>query len=224
MHETIVEYYDKLASNYDIDRFGNTYGKYIDYQEKQIIRRLLKGNDKNKTLDMACGTGRFLEYATYGIDASEEMLNIATTKFPNKTLIQGNVLHTNFEENKFDTVLSFHLVMHLTKSETRILLDEVRRITNAGGRFIFDFPSHHRRKLVNYKADNWHASNQISIDELKEMANGWTLKQYYGILFFPIHRLPVNLRKFCRSIDNWLCRSFIRKYASYLIVILEKQK
>ena len=224
MSEEIKEYYDQLASEYDSNRFDNSYGKYVDYQEKRIVRKLLQGYDIDKTLDMACGTGRFLDYATYGIDYSPQMLEVAQSKYPEKKLSERSILNSGFDDNTFSTILSFHAVMHLTKEETHAFLNEAYRITDVGGQLIFDFPSKDRRKLTNYKSDNWHASNDISINELKEMAKGWKLKSYYGILFFPIHRLPNSVRNIFRSVDNWFCRSFLRKYASYIIVVLEKER
>jgi hypothetical protein len=33
--DRIVDYYDGLAKSYDSDRFGNSYGRFIDRQERQ---------------------------------------------------------------------------------------------------------------------------------------------------------------------------------------------
>lgn len=221
--EIIKEYYNDLASEYDKDRFDNTYGQYIDRQEKKIIRKLLKNNRKDKTLDLACGTGRFLEFAGYGVDISPQMLREAQKKHPDCELFEASALHTPFEDASFETILSFHLIMHLDADTTSQFLKEARRLLKQGGKLIFDFPSKHRRKLVNYKSDNWHAANDFTPHEIVSLTDGWILKRYYGILFFPIHRLPSPIRKPMIAADTLLCHSFVRKYASYQIIVLEKR-
>ncbi len=221
--EIIKEYYNDLAGEYDKDRFDNTYGQYIDRQEKKIIRKLLADNPKDKTLDLACGTGRFLEFAKYGVDISPQMLREARKKHPECELFEGSALQTPFKDELFETILSFHLIMHLEPDTTVQFLKEAYRVLKKRGRLIFDFPSKDRRKLVNYKAKNWHAANDFTSHEIVGLTEGWKLKRYYGILFFPIHRIPSSLRKPMIALDNLLCHSFLRKYASYQIVVLEKQ-
>lgn len=77
MEKDIKEYYNKLASKYDQSRFANSYGKFIHIQEKRILTKYLGQLQNQKNLDLACGTGRFLNFASHGIDASEEMIKQA---------------------------------------------------------------------------------------------------------------------------------------------------
>ena len=223
MKNDISNYYNELADKYDDDRFGNTYGRYIDMQEKRIMSKLLKNNLKDRTLDLACGTGRFLDFACNGADASSQMLAIARQKYPDCNLQECNALETSFGNESFKTILSFHFVMHLNKEDTSAFLDETYRLLEPNGMLIFDFPSKYRRKLVNYKASSWHASNHLGIDDLEQIPNKWIVEKYYGILFFPIHRFPVKIRFLFKGLDTLLCRSFLKKYASYLIVVMRKK-
>jgi len=223
MKEEIKQYYDKLAAEYDENRFGNTYGEYIDRQEKVILHKLLKNTIKDETLDMPCGTGRLLNYAAYGADISPNMLKEAQLKYPDSKLFEYNALKTGFEDGQFQTILSFHFVMHLDKDSTKAFFTEAYRVLKPEGKLILDFPSKHRRKLVNYKSDNWHASNHLSINNIIEMDNRWIISKYYGILFLPIHRFPSNLRRFFIHLDSFICRSPFKHYASYLIVEMEKK-
>ncbi len=222
MQHSIKSYYDELAPEYDKDRFANSYGKYIDYQEKKILHKLLLNNNKEKTLDIACGTGRFLRYAKFGLDISPQMLQVAQQKYSNRMLFEGSALQTPFIDATFETIFSFHLIMHLNKDDTRLFLNETARIAQQGAKLIFDFPSKHRRQIVNYKIEGWHASNSLSAMEVQAMTTEWILKQSYGLMFFPIHRFPSSWRRFIRRIDRWICRSFLKKYASYTIVVLER--
>ncbi|WP_139423771.1 methyltransferase domain-containing protein [Chryseobacterium mulctrae] len=43
-------------------------------------------------LDLGCGRGRLLNFATHGVDFSQEMLNIAQEKFPYKQLNKLNFI------------------------------------------------------------------------------------------------------------------------------------
>ena len=37
--DKIIDYYDNLAETYDENRFENTYGKFIDKQERNILNQ-----------------------------------------------------------------------------------------------------------------------------------------------------------------------------------------
>lgn len=41
MRTDILKYYNNLAVTYDKNRFGNSYGKYIDQQEKSFLKYFL---------------------------------------------------------------------------------------------------------------------------------------------------------------------------------------
>lgn len=224
MNNEVITYYDKLAENYDLDRFENSYGKFIDKQERKILGKLLKSIDSENVLDLACGTGRLLNKAQFGVDASENMIKIAKKKFPNKSLRVSDASNTGFENEQFDAIFSFHLLMHLSKDKIIDIFDEAYRILNKNGRFIFDIPSKKRRKLFKYKTKTWHGATSFSEKELKRIfGNNWKIKRYYGILFLPIHRFPRFIRKTFLFLDNVLCKSFLKEYSSYLIFEVEKK-
>ena len=67
----VKEYYNSIANNYDKNRFGNSYGKFIDAEERKILAKWLIGMNKETILDYGCGTGRLSEFANSGIDISE---------------------------------------------------------------------------------------------------------------------------------------------------------
>ncbi len=224
MNEEIKTYYNNLASTYNENRFENSYGKYIDFQERTFLKSILPATENNKILDLGCGTGRFLNFANYGIDISPKMVEIAKLKFPEKEIIESSVSSISYPENYFNYIYSLHVIMHLDKETTKIFLDETYEKLKKNGKLIYDFPSEKRRKIVNYKAKNWHAANQFSINEiLKLTENKWELTRYKGILFLPIHRFPKFTRPLFLYIDNFLCNSFFREYASYIIIELEKK-
>ena len=222
--KVLKDYYNNLASNYDNNRFGNTYGQYIHQQEIKILSEHLPALASNNILDLGCGTGRLMPFANYGLDISEEMIKIAQEKFPNKQFSIGNASKNNLQNNFFDAAFCFHVLMHQNEEETKAIFAEAFRVLKKGGHFIFDFPSQKRRDLVNYKASNWHAANNLSIKKVKEIChNKWDFNQSFGILFFPIHRIPHQVRFSIIPLDNLIGQSFLKEYASYLIVKLTKK-
>lgn len=219
--ENIVEYYDKLAVIYDQDRFGNTYGKFIDTQERKVLDRLrLKKHET--VLDLACGSGRLSDYASIGADASRKMLEIASTKFPDKKFIQCDASTIPVETNSIDSIISFHFFMHLNAEKVEQVFSECHRLLKDDGRLIFDIPSKKRRKAINYKANNWHGAYSLNMSDLQKNPL-FKVKRTYGIMLLPIHRFPTFIRKFLVSIDFFLANSFLKTYSSYLVVEFEKR-
>jgi len=161
----IVDYYDEAAPNYDHSRFGNSYGEFLDFQERAIVAKSLTTIPRSRTLDMACGTGRFLDFADFGVDASARMLEIAKQKFPQSSLFQEDATQTHFESGTFSAILSFHFLMHLDKSTTKRVIDECGRILEQDGVLIVDFPSKHRRQLFGQRTKGWHCANDYKLDE-----------------------------------------------------------
>lgn len=223
MFDEIKKYYDDLAENYDNNRFENSYGKYIDVQERTFFKSRIIKTENSKILDLGCGTGRFLDFANFGVDISPNMIAESKLKFPNIESREGSVTEIPFEDNFFKTIFSLHVIMHLNSKITLDFLNESHKKLQDNGRLIFDFPSKKRRKLMNFKSQNWHAANSFSINEIKKIIHEkWILNKFQGILFLPIHRFPKFSRPFFIKLDTLLCKSFLKEYASYCIIELKK--
>lgn len=221
--DKITEYYNQLALNYDLSRFANSYGKFIDYQERRVLAKLLNTDITQINLDLACGTGRLLSFGTHGVDISNEMISISKAKYPNKQIILVDAENLPFENSYFDNIYSFHLMMHLTDAKIKLILEEASRIIKLGGSFIFDIPSKKRRKLTGYKSSSWHGGHELNQEDITNLIqNKWIIKSSHGICFIPIHRFPGFFRKYLLWIDNWLCESFLKSYASYVVYELQK--
>lgn len=220
----IMRYYDRIAPTYDESRFSNSYGRYIHTQETAVLTDWLRGIPAEGILDLGCGTGRFLAFAGSGLDRSAEMLAVARSKFPDKNLYTGDAENTGFPPDSFSAVFSFHVFMHLDKAKTQAILDEMYRILRPGGVLVIDFPSHKRRLLSGRRQPGWHGANEFTPVDWRRMAGDrWLTEASRGILFFPVHRLPVFLRPFFRRSDSLLCRSPFKEYASYLVIRLRKK-
>lgn len=224
MNLEIKEYYNNLAPSYDTNRFENSYGKFIDSQERLFLTNSLKNIKSNQILDLGCGTGRLLEFANYGVDFSTNMIAIAKSKFPNKEIVEGAVTYIPYTPNSFDYIFCFHVIMHLDYETTTEFLSETHQKLAYNGRLIFDFPSKKRRELLNFKSENWHGANNFSLDEIKKLTkNNWNIITRQGILFLPIQRFPVFLRPFMLKVDTFLCKTFLKEYASYIVIELQKK-
>jgi ubiquinone/menaquinone biosynthesis C-methylase UbiE len=221
MNNNIIDYYNKIAKIYDEDRFGNTYGQFIDQQERKTLDKLIPKNNAI-TLDLACGSGRLLNYAHFGADASIEMIQLANAKYPEKTLTVADAEQLPYADNSIDTILSFHFFMHLDEAKIAKILKECARVLKPNGRMIFDIPSYKRRSLFEVKSDNWHGSFSCKVEDLETMTDAFKLKSTHGLLFFPIHRFPKKLRLHLLNLDYFFANSFLKVYSSYIVVVLEK--
>lgn len=219
-----VLYYDKIAQEYDESRFANSYGEFIHRQEIAFFDTYIGKEHLENHLDLGCGTGRFLDYAHHGIDPSDKMLAVAKEKYPEKKLKVASGTSTGYTNESFEKVYSFHVMMHLDREVIHEIIQESHRILKPGGQLIFDFPSQKRRKLIHYKAANWHGATSLDLTDIEELAaNLFNITCSQGFLFLPIHKFPVKTRKWFYGIDQLLGRSLLKSYSSYIAVILEKK-
>lgn len=221
--ESVVRCYDELAASYDADRFENSYGRYVHAQEERLLRQWLCSFRGGRVLSLACGTGRFLEFATHGIDASYEMTAMAKRKHPAKCILVGRAEDLLKHGLSFDAIFCLHLFMHLTPSLMAQILEACAHCVRPGGRFIFDIPSARRRSVTRFQPTGWHAGNAMTHLQVRGMLGAsWRIHAFRGILFFPIHRWPVALRSGLRPWDDWCSATPLKHWASYLIFCAER--
>lgn len=213
----VVAYYDEIAEEYDKDRFANSYGQFIDAQERRVLDALRI--DPERALDLPCGTGRLTDYASMGGDASEGMMAIARRRHPQKEFRLMDATHTPFADGELRTVLSFHLLMHLDMDTVGAMVEEMYRVIEPGGRWICDIPSDKRRRLVHRSKGEWHGNTSLSIEAMRRLCAGrFDIRSVHGIMMAPVHRLPRGLRQPMCSIDYALANSaLLKEYSSYMI-------
>jgi ubiquinone/menaquinone biosynthesis C-methylase UbiE len=222
--DEVVSYYDTIAQDYDESRFNNSYGRFIDMQERRILDQLIDTSKKTLRLEVACGTGRLTNYATHGLDASSEMMRLARERHPEVEFRQASATETGFPDEMFDIVYSFHLLMHLDEDTIRQIFQEVYRILKPGGRFIFDIPSKKRRHLLHHRQASWHGGTALSTDDVRQLASeAFCVHRHYGVMLLPVHQLPVRLRKPLQRTDYAMANGWLREYSSYLVFELQKQ-
>ncbi|MBR5656059.1 MAG: class I SAM-dependent methyltransferase [Prevotella sp.] len=220
----VVEYYDSIAKDYDDSRFNNSYGQFIDFQERRTLNRLISIKESSLRLEMACGTGRLTNYATHGLDASAEMMSLASQRHPDVEFKQASATETDFEDSMFDVVYTFHLLMHLDEDTIQQIFDEANRILKPGGRFIFDIPSKKRRNLLHHKQATWHGATGFDCKDVNRLArNNFELRSIHGMMMLPVHKLPRSVRKPLQKFDYLLANGWLKNYSSYLIYELQKR-
>jgi ubiquinone/menaquinone biosynthesis C-methylase UbiE len=213
--ETIRDYYDRIAADYDRSRFANSYGAWLHAQETAFLNRHLPGD--GAVLSLGCGTGRFMERCTHGVDVSGEMLKAARAKFPGKIFVLADGRSLPFADGTFEAVVCLHVFMHLTLEDAGRLAAEAARVLRPGGVFVFDAPLALRRKVTGYQPRGWHGATAYTPETLDRMLAPLVRKAEAGISLLPVHRIPVWLRPPARMAEDLLLRVFpaLRRYASY---------
>jgi len=223
-NKDVVEYYDKIADTYDESRFNNSYGRFIDAEERRILDKLFAGGGECVRLEIACGTGRLTNYATHGLDASGEMMAYARERHPEVQFTQASATDTKYADESFDDVYTFHLLMHLDRATIEEIFKEVHRILKPGGRFILDIPSRKRRELLHHKQASWHGATQLDSGDITDIAGeDFIVKQSFGIMMLPVHKLPQSIRKPLIGVDYALANGWLKEYSSYLVYELVKK-
>ena len=127
----VAEFFDRCAPWWDADMIRN----------EAIITTILDNcgiRGGMDVLDVACGTGvLFPDYlkrgvaSVTGIDISPEMVKIAAGKFPEVTVVCGDVEETVFEK-QFDAIMVYNAFPHFP--DPARLIEALAKMVKPGGR------------------------------------------------------------------------------------------
>ncbi len=114
--------------------------------KRKLVRSMLTrtlSDNKNKILDIGCGTGKNLEMLaafgqTWGIDASAEALRFCRRRRLPHVSVQS-AIKTNFADQSFDLVTMLDVLEHI---DERRALKEAYRILKPGGKILITVPSY----------------------------------------------------------------------------------
>ena len=157
--KNISEFFDRCAPWWDDDMIRN----------EELITAILNNGGIREgvhVLDVACGTGvLFPDYlkrgaCVTGIDLSPEMVKIATAKFPEVTVLCGDVEETQFDR-QFDCIMVYNAFPHFPDPERLIevlagLVKPGGKLSVAHGMSCAALTDHHKR------------ASAVSIDLLHE--------------------------------------------------------
>jgi ubiquinone/menaquinone biosynthesis C-methylase UbiE len=128
--------YSKIADRYDNNKLRH------DIPKDDLINDIYLGNNKSiSILDLACGTGNYIEtqqkyYSNfdikwYGLDLSQDMLNKANEKNLKAKLILGDVTNLPFANETFDYI-KLRFAFHHFQNKERALA-EMKRVLKYNG-------------------------------------------------------------------------------------------
>lgn len=144
--------YNVAAADYDETRYESAEGRFFNDIEVDILRDWLRPSAGVKILELPAGTGRLAVplaatgATVVGGDISENMLRVAHEKklregVSHAHFAQVNGLALPFADNTFDAVTSFKF-FHLVPNELkRSFIQEMARVTKAGGTVVIEFNS-----------------------------------------------------------------------------------
>ncbi len=138
---SVQEGYERWAATYDRDP-----NPVLALEERQL-RLMLPSVQGKRVLDLACGTGRWLEWlmaqgagAGAGVDFSPAMLAAAQRKPTLRgRLVQADCGAIPFANAAFDVVVCSFAVGHI--ADLRQVAREVARVATTRGRRLCDRPS-----------------------------------------------------------------------------------
>ncbi|MEX2515239.1 MAG: methyltransferase domain-containing protein [Candidatus Paceibacterota bacterium] len=127
--------YDSFASD-----FSDSVGKTLI--SRNIFYEILDEDLNNKNLlDVACGDGTDLTYyqgkgaQISGVDASEELVEIANSKFSKDVVKVGRMEDLPYEDNSFDLVVSKYALQ--TSKDLKECLMELARVAKSGATILY---------------------------------------------------------------------------------------
>lgn len=96
-------------------------------------------------LEIGCGEGRGVELlapkvVSYtAVDKIEEVVHSLSSKFKDASFIQANIPPLPFDNNSFDTIVSFQVIEHI--KDDAAYLREINRILKPGGKAFISTPN-----------------------------------------------------------------------------------
>ncbi|MHA1671744.1 MAG: methyltransferase domain-containing protein [Promethearchaeota archaeon] len=134
--------YDNFAKIYDLIY------EFLDYEKtaKKIKKLILKNKrtEVNTLLDIACGTGRHLNYLKKdfkctGIDISDQMLDVARKNFTDIRFIQADMIELDLKD-KFDAIICLFSSIGYVKTYENLkkTINNFASHTNQGGVVIIE--------------------------------------------------------------------------------------
>lgn len=183
----VQQEYDRESSVYNLKRFDNPGGRYIDAVEKQLLAKHRNGHS---VLEVGTATGRFVEFVLAmgcnynGLDLSRRMLELVSQLGPD--LVQADGEQIPYASETFHTVFCFH-TFHFLPEPMRAV-QEANRVLKNGGVLvlIFELDTWLRRLVLKTGV----RSNQyyFTLQEVSEMMKlaGFRVVATDWVLKFPI--------------------------------------
>jgi ubiquinone/menaquinone biosynthesis C-methylase UbiE len=155
---------------------------------RALIRRDLVLGQKLRTIDLGCGPGAFSDLFAgddfVGLDMNARYIEHARRHCPG-TFVVGDARKTELPDARFDQVLIFGMLHHLTDEEARAVLGECRRMLVPGGRMLLieDIPAISKLNLIGHLIHNVENGEHIRpADEYRKLYREFATIQKEEIL------------------------------------------
>lgn len=129
---------------------------------------------KGKLLELGCGEGRGVELLApladsyIGIDKIKGVITQLQEKHPEHTFMDGVFPPFPFEDNTFDTIVTFQVIEHVKEDEK--FLEEIHRVLKSGGKALITTPN----IKMTLSRNPWH-EREYTGDELTSLC-----KKYFS--------------------------------------------
>jgi ubiquinone/menaquinone biosynthesis C-methylase UbiE len=126
---------------------------------RAIIRRELKLGKGLRTLDLGCGPGAFSDLFDgddyVGADLNARYIDHAR-RTRKGTFVVSDARKVDLPDRRFDQILIFGLLHHLSDADTRAVLAESKRLLEPGGKILVieDIPAVSRLNLIGHLLHN----------------------------------------------------------------------
>ncbi len=212
----------KFSDVHDVGENSNSDNKKTFYDQLGFIKSGMK------LLDLGCGDGldlihyKKLGAEIYGLDASEELLEIAKKKLPTENIQLGFFEKIPFQDNFFNVVLSKYAIM--TSEDLEPIFKEILRVLKPGGIMMY-LVTHPFRQYLE-KRENQADYFEQKIVNLHILNNTITVKE-------PSHTLNEYLNRYLfENFDVQFYQEYWdaaaeqidgKKYPGYFILIAKKR-
>lgn len=152
------------------DNLGEMYtdgaGDFEILQKMGVWQEFIDGLHDRKILDVGCGAGDIAKWLADGdydvtaCDLSEEMINVAQRKTEKAKFLTLGATELDKLEDRFDGIVSIHLVQHLSKTMLKKFFNSVHDLLNDDGKFLLVFTNTCYEK-TGYQLDGEKEGNYI---------------------------------------------------------------
>jgi ubiquinone/menaquinone biosynthesis C-methylase UbiE len=124
-----------------------------------VIRRELRPGKGLRSLDLGCGPGAFADVFLgddyYGVDMNARYIDHAQ-RTRKGTFLVGDARKVDLPDRRFDQILIFGLLHHLSDDDVRAVLKESTRLLAPGGKIlaIEDIPAISKLNLIGHLIHN----------------------------------------------------------------------
>jgi len=202
---------------------------------------------KGDLLELGCGEGRGVELlaplaSSYmGIDKIKAIVNDLKNKYPDYKFLDGIFPPFPFEDDQFDTIVTFQVIEHVKKDEE--FIKEIHRVLKPGGQALITTPnikmtlSRNPWHIREYTAEELTALCRKYFDDvkMKGIAGSERLLEYHeqnrksvnNIMRFDIfnlqYRLPVAVLRKPYEILNRMNRKKLKSEDDELVLSIGKE-